>query len=129
VTPTARALADCRKFGWLAHVVERWLPQARRRVDAFGFGDVLVVEPGVVGALLVQVTTDAHASERVHKIRDACADAAQTWLDAGNRIEVWGYAKRGPAGKAKRWRLRRIEVGFTQGELTTRELATAQEAA
>lgn len=125
VTPMQRALKDCKRMGLLVDVVERWLPYTKRRKDCLGFGDVLAVEPRVVGALLIQVTSDngGNVAARVHKIRDACAEAAQIWLDAGNRIEVWGYAKRGPAGKAKRWRLRRIEVSFIDGEVATREIA------
>lgn len=112
MTPTARTLARCRQLGWMAHVVEKWIPQTRRRIDAFGFGDVLVIEPNV-GILLIQATADngGHVADRVAKIQgEKCRDAAQAWLRAGARIEVWGWGKRGPRGKRKTWTLRRVQV-------------------
>ena len=107
MSPTARTVAECRKRGWPATVVERFTGRVRR--DAFGFGDVLVLD-GQPGALLIQCTTGAHVANRVTKIRTQCAEAAAVWLAAGNRIEVWGWALQGPAGSRKRWTLRRVLV-------------------
>ena len=106
MTPTSRALAECKRCGWLACVVEKWIPQTRQRKDAFGFGDVLVLD-GQPGALLVQVTSDANVAARAAKIRGACRKNAAAWLAAGNRIQVWGYGKRGKRGKRKLWTLKK----------------------
>lgn len=108
-SPTSRSLEECRKRGWLAHVVEKWIPHTRRRLDAFGFGDVLVMD-GRPGSLLIQATSTPNMAARVTKIREECAEAARAWLAAGNRIEVWGWAKRGKAGERKRWTLRTVEI-------------------
>ncbi len=109
MTPTSRALADCRKRGWRAAVVERWIPQTRRRLDVFGFIDLVVLDgqPGILG---LQVTSSDHISHRIEKIRTECADDARAWLAAGNRVAVWGYAKRGKAGARKLWTLREVAV-------------------
>lgn len=104
-SPTQRTLAECRKLDWPACVVEKWVAQARKRIDAFGFGDLLVLD-GEPGALLIQATTTANAPSRVTKIIEECNEAASAWLKAGNRITVWGWAKRGAAGKRKLWTLK-----------------------
>lgn len=113
-SPTQRSLEHCRKQGWPAHVVEKWIPQTRRRLDVWGFGDVLVLD-GEPGAMLVQATSTGVAARRT-KILSECTDAAKAWLKAGNRIEVWGWTKRvhrnkdGSKSKVKRWTLRTVPV-------------------
>ncbi len=110
-SPTQRTLAECRKREWRACVVEKWIPQVRRRVDVFGFGDILALD-GNPGSLLIQATSTPHSANRVTKIREDCNAAAREWLQAGNRIEVWGWAKRGARGKRKLWTLRVDVVGL-----------------
>lgn len=39
-TPTARTLRYLRAQGYAADVTERWIPQARKRRDLWGFCDV-----------------------------------------------------------------------------------------
>ena len=109
MTPTQRTLTECKGRGWPAHVVEKWIAQARKRIDVWGFGDVLVLD-GQLGSLLIQATVTDSMSSRVKKIGDECKDLAMAWLAAGNRIEVWGWAKRGAAGKRKLWTLRRVAI-------------------
>lgn len=106
-SPTQRTLAECRKRGWLAQVVERWNPYARIRQDLFGFGDVIALDR-CPGALLIQATSGANAAARLAKIQEK--DEARQWLEAGNRIAVWAWAKRGARGKRKLWTLREVEV-------------------
>jgi hypothetical protein len=116
-SPTQRTLAECRNREWLACVVEKWIPQAGRRVDVFGFGDILAVD-GLPGSLLIQATTTENMSARVKKIQTECHDAAKEWLRYGNRIGVWGWAKRGPADKRKVWTLRIINLTLSpEGEI------------
>lgn len=108
---TQRALAECKKRGWPAAVVEKWIPHTHQRKDVFGFGDLLVLD-GKPGALLVQVTGDngGDVARRVTKIATECSEKALAWIDAGNRIEVWGYGKRGAVGRRKLWTLRVVAV-------------------
>lgn len=104
-SPTQRTLDHCRKMGWLAAVVEKWIPQTKRRADVFGFGDVLVLD-GYTGSLLIQACTAGDMSTRLRKIAGKdCIVAAKRWLAAGNRIEVWGFGKR-TVGKRTRWVLK-----------------------
>lgn len=113
-SPTSRTLAECRKRGWMACVVEKWIPQTKRRADAFGFGDILAVDPDERGALLIQATSGSHVAERVEKIVGPCAESARVWVQAGNRIEVWGWRKAGPRGCRKTWGFHRVEVAHRE---------------
>jgi hypothetical protein len=105
MTPSARSLKECRKRGWTAEKVEHRLPRGFTTIDLFGFGDVIALD-GKPGSLLIQATTTSHAPARVAKIQTDCFDKALAWLRAGNRIVVWGWAKRGERGKRKLWTLK-----------------------
>lgn len=91
-SPTSRSLVLCRKNGWLADVTERWLPKSHIKKDLFGFIDLVALdgEPGLLG---IQATSGSNAAARVHKITRECTAAAERWLRAGNRIQVWGWRK------------------------------------
>jgi hypothetical protein len=102
-TPTARTLALLRAEGWLAQVVEVYLAFCRQRRDLFGVGDVLAVRPGAV--LLVQCTTgDNLAARRTKALNEP---RLRTVLESGVCFELWGWSKRGAAGKRKLWDVRR----------------------
>lgn len=109
MTPTKRTLQRCRKLGWIPDVTERWLPRTRRRKDLFGFIDVLAINlQGTASDLIgIQCTAGSCVSARVKKITTDpdVKGKAIAWLEAGGRIEVWGWrklkVKRG--GKAVRW--------------------------
>ena len=105
-TPTARTLEHCRLLGWKACVVERYNAFTRRRHDAYGFGDLLVLddEPG---ALLIQTTSRPNIAARVRKILSI--PEAMAWLAAGNRIQVWGWGKT-RKGKRKAWTVRIVDI-------------------
>lgn len=109
-SPTSRTLERCRKLGWPCGVVERWIgppnqPWMRKRVDLFGFIDLIALD-GQRGALGIQACSTGDAARRVAKILIERHAEAMAWLKTGNRIEVWGWSKRGPKGKAKRWAVR-----------------------
>lgn len=102
-SPTSLSLNHLRRHGFLADVVERWLPHANRRRDAFGFGDILAIDCREPGLLLVQCTSLAHVADRLAKARGRPELAA--WLRAGGRFSVWGWFKR-----AGRWQVRIVAV-------------------
>lgn len=124
MSPTARSLAVLRKEGWTAGVVERWNPGARVRQDFLGFADILAVRPIAFiegqgtradGVLAVQACVTGDQSKRLAKIQQE--PKAAVWRAAGNTIEVWGWAKRGPRGKRKVWTLTRTVVdGVAEGD-------------
>ena len=93
----------------MATVVERYNSHTRRRHDAFGFGDILVVDHKR-GSLLVQACRGADTANRATKIKTERREEALRWLKAGNRIEVWGWSKKGARGRRKLWTLKRVVI-------------------
>lgn len=120
-SPTARALAFCRKQGWLAGIVEKWNQHAMKRFDLFGFIDLVVLDQHH-GPLGVQVTSTGNMSARLAKIRGERSYEALRWLESGGRIQIWGYARRGAAGKRKLWKLKRWDVVAEGQVLEKREV-------
>ena len=126
---TARTLASLRKSGFLAAVVEKWVPffgaknlppeQARRggvRQDLFGIIDVLYLDPsrGFVG---VQVCSGSTYSQHKEKMKGEKALETTAWLQTpGGHIEIWAWRKvklvRG--GKAMRWKARIVDLGILE---------------
>jgi hypothetical protein len=103
MTPTARTLAHLRRLGYLAAVVETYLPAVRRRRDLYGIGDVLAVHPGERSVLLVQCTSDAHVSDRLRRVR--ARPELPLLLAGGVAVEVWGWRS-----VSRRWYVRRVRV-------------------
>lgn len=103
-SPTQRTLALLRKNGGIAQVVEKWQPQAKRRIDLFGFIDIvwLAREGSVIWG--VQATSGTNHSARLLKIKEE--PRARRWLECGGRIMVISWSKKGPRGKRKLWEWR-----------------------
>jgi len=114
MSPTQRTLEECKRLGWLAGVVERWQQQSRRRIDLFGFVDVVAIEnPNYVNPprfIAIQATSGSNVAARVRKINEECREAADAWRAAGGVIEVWGWARHKKAVDRKFWRVRRVRV-------------------
>lgn len=126
-SPTARSLAECRKRGWVAQVVERWNPHARVRQDLFGVIDIVAIVPsaesdptpraleGSAPAIIgIQATINRSGEHAAHRAKILAEPRAKAWVIAGGRLELWTWAKQGARGKQKRWTLR-IEV-FSAGD-------------
>lgn len=103
--PLQRSLGWLRKQGYLAQKVEHWNAFAKRRVDLFGFADIVAVRAGEPGVTAIQVCwkdVPAHV-EKLNAI-----PAVSTWLSCGNRLVIHSWAKKGPRGKRKVWTLAQI---------------------
>lgn len=100
-SPTQRTLAELRKRGYLAAVVEKWNPHAKIRQDLFGLIDVIGLREGET--LAVQTTSGDHVADRIQKIADS--DKVAFIRKAGWRIVVHGWRK-SAAGK---WVLREVD--------------------
>jgi hypothetical protein len=111
MTPTARSLAELRRLGYVADVVERWIPRAKVRKDLFGIFDIVALgqdnwhheKPWVIVG--IQCTSATNHAARVTKLLGS--DTLDLWLKAGGRAEVWSWSKRGERGARKLWALRR----------------------
>lgn len=127
-SPTKLTLAECKRRGWVAQVVERFNTYTNRRHDLFGCIDVVAIVPPRPGmaidwdlvawytrngpdsrALGIQCTTRAHLFDRSAKI--IAEPRMKLWLEAGCRLSAWTWAKQGARGKRKLWRLK--ERDFT----------------
>lgn len=123
-SPTQRTLAELRKRGWTAQVVERpWNRHTKRTLDLFGVLDVVALIPprdmapprgctlSPVGAILgIQATTGAHHADRRTKI--LAEPRAADWVAAGGRLELWTWSQRagqrqdGSKSARPKWALR-----------------------
>lgn len=103
-SPTQRSLAHLREQGYLAEVVERWIPGANIRRDFAGFVDILAIHGeracDVVG---VQACAACDVSKRVEKIINH--ENVGAVRKGGIRILVHGWAKR-----KGRWQLREVDL-------------------
>lgn len=116
-SPTARTLAELRKRGWTAQVVEQHLPFPKpfgTKRDLFGVIDIVAIAPSelrldgkrmaIVGIQATSGLTGGNHAARRAKI--LAEPRANQWVAAGGRLELWSWSKRGDRGKAKRWTLR-----------------------
>lgn len=108
-SPTQRALADLRKLGFTAAVVERWNPHAKIRQDLFGCIDIIAVFPGF-GVLAVQATSGEGGNHAARRAKAIAEPRLRKWIESGGRFEVWSYRKAGARETRKLWTLRRDPV-------------------
>lgn len=84
---TRKTLEAFRKAGRHAWKVEWWNPYGMRRVDTFGFIDILVIDP-FEGIVAVQVcSATGHAEHRRKILRN---DYAARWVNFA-KIELWSW--------------------------------------
>lgn len=102
MSPTARTLAKLRKEGWLAWVVEKWIPQTQQRSDLFGFIDVLAIRGDET--LAVQSTSRSNVSGRVKKITEHENVAAVRAAGWAIHVHGWGKMANG------RWECRVVDM-------------------
>lgn len=107
-SPTQRTLAECRKRGWTAQVVERWNPHAKVRVDLFGVIDVVAITPrdGSRHPQLIGIQACAGASHATRRDKILAEERARMFVEASCRLELWSWSQRGASGKRKLWTLR-----------------------
>jgi hypothetical protein len=107
-SPTQRSLALLRKEGYPAQVVERYNPYARVRIDLFNFIDIVGLSYNTGKIFGIQTTSQSHVSDRIKKI--LAIPEAKYWLQAGAKIYVHGWAKKGKAKKRKLWQCSITEI-------------------
>jgi len=110
-SPTVLTKKELRKRGWTHQTVEYWNPFAHKRIDLWGFGDILVMDDKP-GSLLIQTTTGGDSSKRKKKILES--KLMVEWMKRGNRISIWGWRKiwmKNKLGREQRmWGLREIDL-------------------
>jgi hypothetical protein len=103
MSPTGRSLVYLRQCGFVASIVERWLPLIEKRRDCFGVGDVLAASALHREIWLVPATSSSNVSAWVAKAQRS-AELLQ-WLKSGGKFVVHGWQQRGG-----RWFFRQVEL-------------------
>lgn len=88
-SPTRLSLEKLRADGWLAEVVEKWIPGANIRKDLWGWTDIVALKDGQT--LAVQTTSYSNISARVNKITES--DTIAEVRKANWSVEVHGWRK------------------------------------
>ena len=107
MSPTECSLKHLRENGWTPWRVEHWNAFSRRRVDLYGFGDLIAYHP-TAGISIIQTTSGSNAGARYAKI--VASEHALGWLEAGGRNFLHSVAKRGARGKRKLWSVVEREI-------------------
>lgn len=113
-SPTSRTLAELRRAGSIAGVVERWNAHQRIRQDLFGFLDLVAIRPDVVGVLGIQATSGSNGAGRVAKI--LAEPRALVWVRAGNGLQVWSW-RQVQIGRRRRWSARIVPLELSGDQL------------
>lgn len=105
-SPTTLTVKNLRERGYLVANVEKYNHHIKRRIDLFGFIDVIGVGPQ--GTIAVQSTGDAHSgwsnfNKRIQKIADH--ENVDMVREAGWIIEVHGWKK-----VKNRWTVKIVDV-------------------
>lgn len=101
ISHTPRSLKRLRDEGYVADVVERWLPKANVRRDLFGMFDIVAVGRGhTVG---VQVT--GYTSVALHRRTLLMAPALAEVRAAGWHVQIHGWRK-----VRNRWTCRVVDL-------------------
>ncbi len=106
-----RARAELDRLGFVNDVVERRIPHSFVTKDFLGFADIIYVTSGSYGSIVaLQVTTNTGGHHAKHKEKIIAEPRALAWLQAGGLVELWSFAKQGPRGEAKTWKIRKEEI-------------------
>jgi hypothetical protein len=112
---TQRSLKYLRDAGWTVCIVEKFLPargtmKFPRRIDAFGFGDLLACrsweEPRLHRKEIALIQSCPGASHAEHKEKILAIPEFQTWKNSGGQVILMSWAKKGARGERKLWTVR-----------------------
>jgi hypothetical protein len=106
-SPTQRTLAECKRRGWTAQVVERRVPFHHTTIDLFGCIDIVALLPGGIAG----IQTCAGASHAARRTKSLAEPRLALWLARGGKFSIWSWSKRGARGKRKVWTLREEWLG------------------
>ena len=110
VSYTRKTLEYLRGQGCHVEKVEHFNPHAGPhgvRHDAFGFMDLLVIDPE--GKFIIGVQSTGPSGHPEHKRKILANEFAEEWLDCGGKIQLWSWRKL-KEGNRLRWRPRIEEI-------------------
>jgi hypothetical protein len=114
ITPTQRTLTELKKRGYLADIVERFIPVPPHgiRRDFLHFIDIIALD----GERTIGIQCCGATGHKEHKRKILSNPHASTWCKGNRTIELWSWrkvkVKRG--GKQLVWkpRIEEIKVPF-----------------
>lgn len=111
MSPLSRTLRWCEENGYTKQKVEHYNFFSKRRIDLFGFADIVAIKSSEVGCLALQVTSNDHVADHITKVSSgAIFNNLKVWLEAKNRFEIHGWGKKGKRGERKTWQLRVVPL-------------------
>lgn len=116
---TARSLQWCKRKGYDAALVERRLPRGFTTVDAFGFIDIICMDP-FDGVLAIQSCGKTDVQPHMAKL--AAEKRALRWLARKNRLVIHSWRKLRRGEVAWRWAVRIIEARLEAGVIVWHEV-------
>jgi|APSaa5957512622_1039677.scaffolds.fasta_scaffold66234_3 hypothetical protein len=102
-SPTSRSLAEMRKRGYLAQVVEKTIPTTYIKKDLFGGIDIVAISGVQKDTVGIQSTSYSNHSARRKKCN--AEPMLDEWKKAGNRLVIHSWHK-----VKNRWQLREEEI-------------------
>jgi len=128
ISNTSRTLKYIREKGWVADMVERWIPMPTHpakgfRKDYLGFGDIIAL--GENSIIAIQSCGQAFAAHHRKITEDEfVAPNAQKWLENGGRLILIGWRKtlKDRKGKMKYWTPRIREYFFDKKNMNWKDL-------
>lgn len=119
VKTTQRSIRWCKAKGYDCALVERRLPRGFTTVDAFGFIDIICMDP-FDGVLAIQ--SCGGGDVQAHKDKIAEEKRALRWLGRHNRLVIHSWRKLRRGKVAWRWAVRIIEARLEAGVIAWREV-------
>ena len=117
---TEKTLKHLRDNNYVCWKVEYWNSFARKRVDAFGFGDILCTNNNKKEISLIQTFSSAFAEHKRKILEDEkLSTYAKNWLTCNGAIYFIGWRKLRIKGKPKatEWKPRIEELKLIKDEL------------
>jgi hypothetical protein len=122
--------------GYTYAKVEYFNPWSKTTLDLFGLHDSLAIrsdKQGVWGINSCGEDVAAHIKKYIEGYSRPATEnrpekvfgpneCLMPWLQAGNRFSLFGWRKRGAAGKRKLWTLRHIEFSIFDEKIIHREI-------
>lgn len=108
-----------REQGIMYQKVETYNTWAKKSVDLFHIIDILALDGGFLGLQIC----GSDWSQHVRKMTINYRDNTIAWIEAGGRIELWGWRKllKKRGGKLKVWAPRVADVLIINGEPVVEE--------
>jgi len=94
MSPTEQALRLLKSLGYRTWVVEKFIPQAQKRLDMWNIVDIEAFKAGIAGVLYVQVTSGTNHTARLRKAhRNKYLPEILSCPAGARRFQVWSWGR------------------------------------